>query len=495
MIKMEDKNFEEEREPEQGTELTDTDDKTEAVEAPMPSYGVSYSPGENGYDCKRYGDSFTDPVNEAPEPKKSGKGKLAVRVLTAVSAIAVCAAVSIGGYIAFSSLLDYTPSPDTVPPVSTAADTEPDAPEQNDPETDLPLNGGTAIIYKNTEGYDYGDSRTDMINAIKDSVVEIRTEKTVSSIYYGNYTQSGAGSGVVLMREENDPTVYYIVTNHHVIDGADDIRVTLTDGSTYDAATVGTDAFSDIALLVIRVEEGRELRIAHCGDSEKLLLGQEIYAIGNPLGTLGGSVSGGIISCTERKIRVDGMGMTLLQIDAAVNPGNSGGALFDVYGNLVGVVNAKYSDEGIEGLGFAIPVNRAIEVVNELYVYGYVTGRASLALNLTDKSYSMNGATVTRPTLASDSSVMCRYTDKNGNEITFTLASGDIINAVSGVEVSSANYLFSLLSEYMIGNEVKLEVYRYEKTGTTTDWFGNERENYEYVKYTVTVTLTEYVLA
>ena len=499
---MEDSRFEEKNEPCDNPEPTENEKEEvseealphEAEEAPKPSYGVSYTPGENGYDCRRYGESLNNEPERVVSPPKK-KGKIALLACAIVMAVAVCAAVSIGGYITFSSLIEYNPGYGGSESVSDSDPVKtPEVPstEGEGNSQQIPVSGG-AIIYKNTDGYDYVTGITEMISTIKDTVVEIRTEKTVSSIYYGNYTQSGAGSGVILMRDGQYSGVYYIVTNNHVIDGADEIEVSLTDGSTYKAELVGTDSFSDIALIVIQVEDGRELPCAQCGDSEDLLLGQEIYAIGNPLGTLGGSVSRGIISCTERKISVDGMSMTLLQIDAAVNPGNSGGALFDAYGNLVGIVNAKYSEEGIEGLGFAIPINRAIEVVNELYVNGYVTGRATLKLSLTDRNYNMNGSAVTRPTLLSDSDVVCTYTDEDGKTASFTLAAKDIINSVSGVTVSSYTTLMSLLAEYEVGDVVELEVYRYEKTGTTTDWFGHESDTYGYVRYTVKVTLVEYV--
>ena len=467
--------------------------KDEADRPPV-TYGVSFSPGNQGYDCRQYGEYFEDrPQDNAPKkPRNRGSKKPVLIVATVLVSLLVAVAMISIGLFTLHTISDMR-RPESGSVDGPKGDQTSTPPESTEPSTvpDIPIGGGTAVIYKNTEGYDYSNSRTEMIEAIRQSVVEIRTEKTVSSIYYGNYTQSGAGSGVILMAEESTPGLYYIATNNHVIEGADQITVTLTDGESYGAVLVGTDSFSDVALIAVSVGEDKELKVASCGDSDKLLVGQEIYAIGNPLGTLGGSVSRGIISCTERKITVDGMAMTLLQIDAAVNPGNSGGALFDEFGNLVGIVNAKYSDEGIEGLGFAIPVNRAVEIVNELYVHGYVTDRATLDLKLINKSYNIDGATSARPTVSADSNVVCTYTDEDGKEQSFKLSSGDLIDSVNGTTVTSANYLLSLLSEYEVGDTVELTVYKYEKTGTATDWFGQEKDTYEYVKYTVNTVLTE----
>ncbi len=434
-------------------------------------YGMKYIPGEGGYKYSPY-NGYYSPEEETENKSKQKKPLRGLK--TALIALAVAGGVIITAAAGFAGLAIGKNMPRGDESVTT----------QPPEELYTPM-GGNAVIYKDAGEIDYSSKLTDVIASVKPSVVEIVTEYVVEGSWYQNYTKSGAGSGVVIMKEE-DTSVYYIVTNNHVIEGSNNMTVRLTDGSEYEASLVGTDIFSDIAIVRIEVEGDKTLSLATVADSSELLDGQEIFVIGNPLGTLGGSVSKGIISCTEREISVDGIDMTLLQIDAAVNPGNSGGALFDTAGRLVGVVNAKYSDESVEGLGFAIPVNRAVEAVESIYEYGYVRGIASLELNLKDQSYTTGSGTVTKPTQSGESSVSGAAKDKDGNEISFTFSNGDFINSVNGVAVTSTNQLLSELAKYEVGDKVELSVLR--AVGSGGLW-----GRYEYEEYTLTVELTEYI--
>lgn len=211
--------------------------------------------------------------------------------------------------------------------------------------------------------------------AASDSVVEITTESVQTGSYFNQYVATGAGSGVIISADG------YIVTNDHVISGANSIAVRLHDGTTLDAALVATDAKTDLA--VIRVQ-AQGLIPATLGTSADLVVGQPVVAIGNPLGRLGGTVTDGIISAKDRVISIDGEHMTLLQTNAAVNPGNSGGGLFDAQARLVGVVNSKSSGSDVEGLGFAIPIDTARPVIEQLITQGYVSGRPSLGMELVE---------------------------------------------------------------------------------------------------------------
>ncbi len=208
-----------------------------------------------------------------------------------------------------------------------------------------------------------------------DSVVEITTETmSRNNLIMGQYVTTGAGSGVIISEDG------YIVTNNHVINGASKITVRTRDGKEFPASIVGFDERTDLA--VIKVETNG-LHTAKYGASGNLVVGQRVLAIGNPLGELGGTVTEGIISALDREVQIEGQSMTLLQTDASVNPGNSGGGLFDGAGNLVGIVNAKSSGSGIEGLGFAIPIDTAREVIDELINNGYVSGRAEAGIEIT----------------------------------------------------------------------------------------------------------------
>ena len=182
----------------------------------------------------------------------------------------------------------------------------------------------------------------------ENSVVAIETESVSTDSWLGQYVTQGAGSGIVYSEDG------YIITNNHVISGASSIKVTLHNGTELKASLVATDPQTDVA--VIKVDE-TGLTPVSFGDMTSLSVGDLAVAIGNPLGTLSGTATEGIISALEREITIDGKSMSLIQTSASINPGNSGGGLFDQYGHLIGMVVAKSSGSDVEGLGFAIPAD------------------------------------------------------------------------------------------------------------------------------------------
>ena len=213
------------------------------------------------------------------------------------------------------------------------------------------------------------------------SVVEITVDvQTTSYGFFGGvYNSTAAGSGVILTSDG------YIITNNHVVDGGSKISVKLFDGAVYEAELVGKDLKSDIAVIKI---DAKDLIAAQIGDSAALQVGETAVVIGNPLGTLGGTVTNGIISALDREIVINQEAMNLIQTNAAINSGNSGGGLFNGQGQLIGIVNAKDSGTSnngtlIEGLGFAIPINDAVDVANQLIENGYVKDRATIGVILT----------------------------------------------------------------------------------------------------------------
>ena len=284
-----------------------------------------------------------------------------------------------------------------------------------------------------------------VVYRVADSVVEITTETIVKSGRIGQYVTSGAGSGVIVSAEG------FIITNNHVINGADSIVVTLTDGTKYAATLIGTDEQSDIALLWIDAGS-KQLTVATMGASFDLVVGEDVLAIGNPLGSLGGTVTEGIISATARQISIEGTDMTLLQISAPINPGNSGGGLFNMAGELIGIVNAKCSSDDVEGLGFAIPIDTAYDIICELYRYGYVRGRVTTGLTLVDVS-SVNLA--------------LRYFNSTytgvyvyESSLTDDLKSGDLILQFDGTEITASSQIKTLLEGKKVGDTVEVVVYR-----------------------------------
>lgn len=232
-------------------------------------------------------------------------------------------------------------------------------------------------------------SKQDLVESVEDTVVAVSTSAIVTSMGQ-QYIQSGAGSGVVMGVDSADDTVGYIVTNNHVIDGASDVTVTFSNDKTYSAKIVGADALKDIA--VLKVDSDETLTLAVWGDSDNLRVGESTVAVGNPLGTLGGTVTSGIVSALGRDIALNDYQMTLIQTDTAINPGNSGGALFNMNGQVIGIVNAKQSSVSVEGICFAIPSNDAKAVFCDIIEHGKVTGRPDLGITLASAS-SIGGAT------------------------------------------------------------------------------------------------------
>lgn len=293
---------------------------------------------------------------------------------------------------------------------------------------------------------------SDIVEICKPSVVEITTESVSSgNSLFGQYVSQGAGSGVIISEDG------YIVTNHHVIENATSVNVTLTTGDTYTADIIGSDSQTDLAVLKI---EASDLSPATYGDSDTLEVGDPAIAIGNPLGELGGTVTTGIISATDRQIQVEDETMTLLQTDAAINPGNSGGGLFDADGNLIGIVNAKESSSGIEGLGFAIPISGAIDVINELMQNGSVTSRPALNVSLYD--YTANGNSQYESGCYIVQVVSGGAADQAG------LKQNDRIVKFDGQEVNSTSEVKAILRKHKIGDKVEIVVVRNEKEQSFT---------------------------
>ena len=277
--------------------------------------------------------------------------------------------------------------------------------------------------------------------AIKDTVVEITTETVTTNGRIGQYVSSGAGSGVIISAGG------YIVTNNHVIDGASKITVRMTDGQSYEAKVVGKDAQTDLAVLKI---EKSNLPVAVFGKSSDLVVGEDVIAIGNPLGQLGGTVTEGIISALGREVTVENETMTLLQISTAINPGNSGGGLFNLYGELVGIVNAKSSGSGIEGLGFAIPADTAKTVTEQLIEYGYVRGRVDLGITVID----ISDAQMAMMYRVRQTGVYILKSDNN------KLVSGDIVKKIDGKAIENQADYNSAVSGKEIGDKMEIVVSR-----------------------------------
>ena len=288
---------------------------------------------------------------------------------------------------------------------------------------------------------------------VSPSVVVITTEQVVYSqwSWYGqNQVESGAGSGVIISSDG------YILTCAHVVDGASTITVTIGDKD-YTATLVGEDTTSDIAVIKIDADG---LTPATVGNSDGLKVGQSVMAVGNPLGELGGTVTGGMISALNRSVTIQGSSsvntMSLIQMDASVSPGNSGGGLFNMNGELVGIVNAKSSSSDAEGLGFAIPINDAIKVAQELLENGYVTGRPYLGITYLAVTDAQTAAQLG----VNAYGVYVVEVVKGGPAEKAGLQAGDRIVSVDGTEIASKDDLGTLMQKHTAGDTLSITIAR-----------------------------------
>ncbi len=290
------------------------------------------------------------------------------------------------------------------------------------------------------------NSVTEVYHAVAASVVEITTE-TVQMSMWGQYVSSGAGSGVII--EDSG----LIVTNYHVIEGANTVTVRLTDGEEYAASLIGYDSSGDLAVIKIDVGD-KELTVASLGCSADLEVGENVVALGNPLGSLGGTLTTGIISAKERSINVGGSEMVLLQTNAAINPGNSGGGLFNMAGQLIGIVNAKISEEGIEGLGFAIPIDVAHCTIEDLVRYGYVRGVVDSGLTVMDVTAQNRYYAYQKYGI--DTIGVIVIESRNSSELRL----GDMIAYINGKEIFSSLDIELVLKSSNVGDVLDMTVRR-----------------------------------
>ena len=312
--------------------------------------------------------------------------------------------------------------------------------------TDSSAASGTAV----SSG---GMTTSQVSEMVSPSVVVITTEQVVYSqwSWYGqNQVESGAGSGVIISSDG------YILTCAHVVSGASQITVTIGD-TDYTATVVGEDDTSDVAVLKI---DATGLTPATVGDSDSLSVGDSVLAVGNPLGELGGTVTSGIVSALNRSVTIQGTSstntMSLIQMDASVSPGNSGGGLFNMNGELIGLVNAKSSSSDAEGLGFAIPINDAIQVAQDLLENGYVSGRPYMGITYiavtdaqTAAQFNVNAYGVYVVDV-----VQGGPADKAG------LKAGDRIVSIDGTEIAQKDDLGTLMQQHTAGDTLSITVAR-----------------------------------
>lgn len=294
----------------------------------------------------------------------------------------------------------------------------------------------------------------DTANGMAGEDIYKKVNPSVVSVISTTSEGTGSGSGVIMSKDG------YIITNNHVVDGAQSVSVQLSDGTSLDAEIIGTDEQTDLA--VIKVTPTSDLTAAEFGDSDELEPGEYAYAIGSPGGVqFANTITGGRISAINRDLTVNDRVMTLIQTDASINNGNSGGALINKYGQVVGITSAKLSGNAfgsatVEGMGFAIPINTAKDIVDELIQNGYVSGRPSIGI--TGQNVESADGKV--------SGVQVYSIDSRAKAASEGLQVGDVITAVDGTPTPDMDKVNELKQDKKAGDKLTLSVYRIS-TGKT----------------------------
>lgn len=412
-------------------------DSTEEKDFATDPYGFeSAGTSNNTYEGTSF---YSSEVHEKKHTKRH------VSVLTAAIAIVLTAALSVSGAVLIPKAIRGSQTS-----VSSTAKSG-----KNTPGAAIVANSAISTADKKAL------STPEIVDKVGPAVVGIINKATLTKYddifdYYfgGQQGQQGqqeeveqsSGSGVVISEDG------YIVTNNHVVEGANELVVILNTGDEYTAKLVGKDSKTDLAVLKI---DASGLTFAKMGDSSELRVGDTAIAIGNPLGQeFAGTTTQGIISGLNRSVTVDNKQLTLIQTDAAINPGNSGGALVNAYGELIGINTAKISSSSLEGLGFAIPIDEAKPIISDLIDSGYVTGRpvigiAGRAVTEKDaKAYNLKVGVYVSSMTANSPAYMA------GIKI------GDIVVECNGTKVETVDDIKQIKNKHAPGDELTLKVYR-----------------------------------
>ncbi len=301
------------------------------------------------------------------------------------------------------------------------------------------------------------------------SVVSINCSSVSTNIFGQSVQSASSGSGFIITQDG------YIVTNHHVVSGASSVTVTLHDGREYPATVVGSDSDYDVAVLKINATD---LQPVTLGNSSSVNVGDSVLAIGNPLGELTFSMSQGIVSCCDRAINVDGTPFNMIQVDASINPGNSGGPLMNLYGEVVGIVSAKYSsysDTTVEGLGFAIPIGDVQAIITDIMENGQVTDKPSFGIT----AGTMTEQMAAQYQIEQKSGAFVYSVNKGGAGEKAGLRMGDVITKVDSTDIASMEDLTAAKKGHKAGDTVTVTYFRDGSSHTTSLTFDVKADDTE----------------
>lgn len=354
-----------------------------------------------------------------------------------ICAAAVAAALTFSGCGDFSGAIDDTKGGEDKPAVAekTAA-VAPTAANVTEAAPNRPESNARISEARNTPA-------VRVAKTVGPAVVGITNKAVAHDIFNRAFETEGVGSGVIF---RNDG---YIITNNHVIAGAKEIIVSLSDGNTVNGTLIGTDEMTDIAVVKV---EAKDLPVAELGDSDEVVVGEPAIAIGNPMGLeFQGSVTVGVISALNRTLDLNDRRVKLLQTDAAISPGNSGGALVNADGEVIGINSAKLATMGVEGMGFAIPINTVKTIVNELMDKGYVA-RPYLGVTIFDKPTAARYGYQ----LSIEKGVYVFQVGLDSPAGRAGFQRGDIILAIDGKEVNSVTDVRNEVAAHKVGDKVKV---------------------------------------
>lgn len=422
--------------------------------SPQPSPYKYHSP---------YASPYSNPYT--PPPPKRRRMKTGSKIALITLAIAV-PSICIGVII---SALKYTPSDDGIPPNKSPEEYSYYIPDnsmlQNSKPPDVSANPDGPQIEATSTPEESDNEAVTVYNKVSPCVVGIISYPAGTDY---TITESGEGSGIIISEDG------YIATNSHVVDDSTDtgILVKLSTGEEYIGAVAGIDKRTDLAVVKI---DASGLTVAEFADSENVFIGQNAYAIGNPGGLqFSNSLTKGTVSATNRTISSDDP-VKYIQTDAAINPGNSGGALINSYGQIIGINTSKLVAEEYEGMGFAIPSNTVISIINNIIKNGYVKGRAYLGITCSEWT--------TYAAKKNDTPTGVKIESLNSsNAFSGTSAAvGDLITEIDGKKITSLSSLFDIIDGYKPGDKVKVALFRPKSYS----------ENKKSYSYTVTITLLE----
>jgi len=338
-----------------------------------------------------------------------------------------------------SEVVPSAPSEESVGESSEPSSVQESASQPSESASDQPLTILDRSVAEEEEGGEL--STVDIVERVRPSVVDIRIYSS-----YDTIRASGEGSGIIMSEDG------YIITNAHVVSKAAAVNVTLDNGESLPAEIIGYDTKTDLAVIKIAATD---LPVPEFGNSDMLRVGERVITIGNPGGSiLAGSVAQGIVSGINRTLSDDNYATTYIQTDAAINPGNSGGALVNAYGQVVGICAAKVVKVDYESIAFAIPINEAQPVINDLIRYGHVTGRAKIGFT----GQEINEALAQYNNIPTGIYI---FSTEEGSDIAEKgINRGDIITNIDGRRIEGFSELSKILAQHKPGDTIRLTIYR-----------------------------------